>query len=85
MVAPIRASFYNLIRYHLGTVAIGSLIITVVAIIRALIRGLMNNKQAKILVDCCLGYIEDFLKYLTKNAYIQTGTYVRNVFMRAYS
>ncbi|RZB40218.1 choline transporter-like protein 1, partial [Asbolus verrucosus] len=73
MISPIYNSFYNLFRYHLGTVAFGSLIITVITIIKALIRSLANSRQTKILVDCCLGAIEDFLKYLSKNAYIQTA------------
>jgi solute carrier family 44 protein 1 (choline transporter-like protein) len=57
----------------LGTVVFGSLIITIICLIKALIRGLVNNRQAKLLIDCCLGAIEDFLKYLSKNAYIQTA------------
>ncbi|EFA01113.1 choline transporter-like protein 1 [Tribolium castaneum] len=73
LVSPVYTSFYNLIRYHLGSVIFGSLIITVIAIVRALIRGLVNNKSARILVDCCLGAIEDFLKFLSKNAYILTA------------
>ncbi|KAJ3662587.1 hypothetical protein Zmor_006928 [Zophobas morio] len=73
LTSPIYNSFYNLIRYHLGTVAFGSLIITIIAIIKALIRSLVNSRQAKVLIDCCLGAIEDFLKYLSKNAYIQTA------------
>jgi solute carrier family 44 protein 1 (choline transporter-like protein) len=73
VAAPIYNSFYNLIRYHLGTVVFGSLIITIICLIKALIRGLVNNRQAKLLIDCCLGAIEDFLKYLSKNAYIQTA------------
>ncbi|XP_044255980.1 choline transporter-like protein 1 [Tribolium madens] len=70
VVSPVYTSFYNLVRYHLGSVAFGSFIITIIALIRALIRGLINNKHAKLLVDCCLGAIEDFLKFLSKNAYI---------------
>lgn len=75
--SPIYNSFYNLLKYHLGTVAFGSLIITIITVIKALIRGLVNSKFAKLLIDCCLGALEDFLKYLSKNAYIQTGINLR--------
>lgn len=36
--APIRTSFDNLIRYHLGTVAIGSLFIAIIQMLRVLLK-----------------------------------------------
>jgi len=71
LISPIYNSFYNLIRFHLGSVAFGSFIITAVAILKALIRSLARENGFCRLLLCCLQPIENLLKYLTSMGYIE--------------
>lgn len=82
MGSPIFESAHNLIRYHLGTVAIGSFIIALVQLIRVVLKVLskyLKNKEGRCAAatvkccQCCLHYFEAVLKYLNRNAYIETG------------
>jgi hypothetical protein len=71
-------------RFHLGTAAFGGLIIAFVQMLRAV--ALYVEKHFKAVqtynclfrlafccVDCCLFCLEKCLKFITKNAYIQTA------------
>ncbi|KAG5877892.1 hypothetical protein JTB14_005131 [Gonioctena quinquepunctata] len=71
--SPIGNSIGIVFRFHLGSIAFGSLVITLMAIIRSLISSLAKNKNLKMCVDFCLGSIEAFLKFLSKNSYILTA------------
>jgi hypothetical protein len=73
--SPMMVSFTNTMRFHLGTIALGSFIITLMALIRAVIRSLINNNKLKWLCDCCCGNLEALLKFLSKNSYIETGRF----------
>nr|XP_008198991.1 PREDICTED: choline transporter-like protein 1 [Tribolium castaneum] len=66
LVSPIYSSFYILIRYHLGTVAFGSLIITPISVLKILYRARTIN---------CSLYEDNFLKYVTSIGYIITATH----------
>ncbi|RZC33073.1 choline transporter-like protein 2, partial [Asbolus verrucosus] len=69
-------SIYVLIRYHLGTVAFGSLVITMVMFARISVEFLRHHSKFKNLVrflECCLAFLQEFVDYLTKRAYIQTA------------
>ncbi|KAK2586916.1 hypothetical protein KPH14_009848 [Odynerus spinipes] len=81
---PVTKGFGYLVRYHLGTVAFGALVIGLVRLIRAMISFV--QKQLKkfdndcirgILwcCQCCLWCFECALKFLTRNAYIETAIY----------
>lgn len=83
-----RTFFGSIIRtmtYHLGTAAFGSLIIAIVQTIRAIILYVEkttvkreNNSVAKAVlkaIRCCLWGIEKCLKFINKNAYIQTAIF----------
>ncbi|XP_040155385.1 choline transporter-like protein 1 isoform X1 [Anopheles arabiensis] len=79
---PIGRSYCNLLRYHLGTVALGSFVIALVQFLRAMLKLLMHsvrnpqNRVTSFLFDCCqccLQCFERFLQYLTRNAYILTA------------
>jgi choline transporter-like protein 2/4/5 len=74
-------ALYRTLRYHLGSVAFGSLIIAIVQFLRACLMYL--DKQTKNLqesnfalkvamkvVACCLWCLEKCMKYISKNAYI---------------
>nr|CAD7256283.1 unnamed protein product [Timema shepardi] len=80
--SPILKSFKNLVRYHLGTVAMGSLLIALVQMVRVVLTFVQNrlkgydNSVTRCLFkccQCCLYLLEKFLKFFTRNAYIQTG------------
>jgi len=73
-------------RFHLGTAAFGSLIIAFVQLAKAFVAYLMrhmkstgNGLQDRIIkyalgcLLCCLQCIENCVKFLSKNAYIQTA------------
>lgn len=75
------------IRYHWGTAAFGSLVISVVEFVRWFLlylqkqyngmpcRGLV--KFCCCCIQCCLCCLEKFLKFVSKNAFIQTAIHVR--------
>ncbi|XP_043841509.1 choline transporter-like protein 1 isoform X2 [Dromiciops gliroides] len=79
---PILASVNRLIRYHLGTVAKGSFIITLVKIPRMILMYIHNqlkgkeNACARCMLKsciCCLWCLEKCLNYLNQNAYTATA------------
>ncbi|XP_050526214.1 choline transporter-like protein 1 isoform X2 [Daktulosphaira vitifoliae] len=91
MSSPIITSVSNLFNYHLGSVALGSFIITIMQIIRAIINAVdehlkeSDNEVLKMFYKafkCCCHYIQDLIQYLTRNAYIEIAIYGDN-FCRA--
>jgi len=75
------ASFHRSVRYHLGTVAFGSLIIAILRMIRVILEKI-EGKLAKYHQDnivvkgvmcvckCCFWCLEKFMRFLNRNAYI---------------
>jgi len=72
------------LRYHLGTAAFGSFIIAVTQMVRAFVAYLqkkakaLDNKVGQALLcccQCCLWCFEKVIKFLNKNAYIQTAMF----------
>ena len=74
-------ALFRTLRYHLGSVAFGSLIIAIVQFLRACLMYLDNQtknlqqsnfalKVAMKIVACCLWCLEKCMKYISKNAYI---------------
>ncbi|XP_059377885.1 choline transporter-like protein 1 isoform X1 [Carassius carassius] len=81
-VTPILSSVLRLARYHLGTVAKGSFIITLVKIPRLILIYIHNqlkgkeNACARCMLKtciCCLWCLEKCLNYLNQNAYAATA------------
>ncbi|XP_006007447.1 choline transporter-like protein 1 isoform X1 [Latimeria chalumnae] len=79
---PILSSVYRLLRYHLGTVAKGSFIITLVKIPRMILMYIHSqlkgkeNACARCMLKaciCCLWCLEKCLNYLNQNAYTATA------------
>mmetsp|Transcript_33694 Transcript_33694/g.42428 ORF Transcript_33694/g.42428 Transcript_33694/m.42428 type:complete len:669 (+) Transcript_33694:184-2190(+) len=73
--------------YHIGTGAFGSLIIAIIKTIRAIIAYFQRKAKKsgnKVLqavlccIQCCMWCIEKCMKFLNKNAYIQTAIYGYN-------
>ncbi|KAL8625996.1 hypothetical protein ACOMHN_012588 [Nucella lapillus] len=84
---PVTASFYRSIRYHLGSLAFGSLLIAIVQLIRVFLEYLdaklngSENPLAKFFLKClkcCFWCLEKFLKFITKNAYIMIAIFGKN-------
>ncbi|XP_076246590.1 choline transporter-like protein 1 isoform X2 [Calliopsis andreniformis] len=76
--------FCYLVRYHLGTVAFGALVIGIIRLVRAMISFVQNrlkrydNDCVRGILwccQCCLWCFECALKFLTRNAYIETAIY----------
>lgn len=70
---------FEIFSYHLGTLAFGSLIITICRIIRVILEFIdqklkkYDNEVTKCLLCCCKCFfwcLEKFLRFLNKNAYI---------------
>ncbi|CAG5121002.1 unnamed protein product [Candidula unifasciata] len=89
---PVLASLHRALRYHLGSLAFGSLIIAVVQLVRVVLEYLeyklkdAENKVAKFLIrclKCCFWCLEKFLKFLNKNAYIMIAIHGRNFCLSA--
>ncbi|XP_053593865.1 choline transporter-like protein 1 isoform X1 [Microplitis demolitor] len=85
---PVTRSTCSLIRHHLGTVAFGSLIIGFVSFLRAIFAYTAkylqkyDNAWMRALLcccHCCLWCLENVLKFLTRNAYIETAIYGCNL------
>lgn len=77
---PIARSFYRVCRYHLGSIAFGSLIIAIVQTVRLVLeyvdqktKKAQDNKLVKVAMMCCKCFLwcfEKILKFLNGNAYI---------------
>ncbi|CAL4166186.1 unnamed protein product, partial [Meganyctiphanes norvegica] len=84
----VTASVGRTLRYHIGTIAFGSLIIAIVRMIRVIfeyidhkIRQNTDSWIAKCLsccCRCCLWCLEKFLKFINRNAYVYCAIYGKN-------
>ena len=85
----IMQSFGRTCRYHLGTLAFGSLVLTFIRMIRVLLEYIedkikekgADNPAIKCLLcccKCCFWCLENFIKFLNRNAYIMTAVYGYN-------
>ncbi|XP_056460777.1 choline transporter-like protein 2 isoform X1 [Gadus chalcogrammus] len=84
---PVFASLGRSLRYHTGTLAFGSLILSIVQIIRVLLEYIdhklkgAHNKCTRFLLcclKCCFWCLEKFVKFLNRNAYIMVAIYGKN-------
>ncbi|XP_042865088.1 choline transporter-like protein 1 [Penaeus japonicus] len=80
---PILTSMKRMYRYHLGSIALGSLIIALVKFVRFILKYLEKRLSGQSQAcswalrccQCCLWCFEKFLKFLSKNAYIEIGEF----------
>ncbi|XP_035827083.1 choline transporter-like protein 2 [Aplysia californica] len=84
---PLGSSFGRSLRYHMGSLAFGSLIIAIVQMIRSFLEYInrklkgSENSVAKFLLKClrcCFWCLEKFLRYVNKNAYILIAVHGRS-------
>ena len=80
-------SFFRALRYHVGSLALGSFIITICKLIRYIMEYVdqkTKNTQSTIATflikccKCCLWCLEKFLKFLNRNAYIMIAMHGYN-------
>jgi Pyruvate/2-oxoacid:ferredoxin oxidoreductase delta subunit len=81
------SSLGRTLRYHVGSLALGSLILTIMTILRMMIEYIdQKTKQSQSSVakfaikclKCCLYCLDKFLKYLTRNVYIMIAIHGYN-------
>uniref|UniRef100_UPI0037E94B07 choline transporter-like protein 2 isoform X2 n=1 Tax=Semicossyphus pulcher TaxID=241346 RepID=UPI0037E94B07 len=81
---PIFSSLGRALRYHTGSLAFGSLILSIVQVIRVILEYLdhklkgAQNKFAKFMLSCmkcCFWCLEKCIKFLNRNAYIMIAIY----------
>ncbi|CAG5041956.1 unnamed protein product [Parnassius apollo] len=81
------SGIYRTLRYHLGTVALGALIIAIVRVIRVILEYLdhklkkFDNSFTRCIMCCCKCFfwcLENFLKFINKNAYIMCAVHGKN-------
>ncbi|XP_052747500.1 choline transporter-like 2 isoform X2 [Bicyclus anynana] len=81
------SGIYRTLRYHLGTVAFGALIIAIVRVIRVILEYIdhkvkkFDNPFTRCILCCCKCFfwcLESFLKFINKNAYIMCAVHGKN-------
>uniref|UniRef100_A0A3B4VBL0 Choline transporter-like protein n=1 Tax=Seriola dumerili TaxID=41447 RepID=A0A3B4VBL0_SERDU len=84
---PVCGSFMRSLRYHVGSLAFGALILTLVQIARVILEYIdhktreAQNPVARFILccmKCCLWCLEKFIKFLNRNAYIMIAIYGKN-------
>ncbi|KAM9384646.1 choline transporter-like protein 4 [Pholidichthys leucotaenia] len=84
---PVCGGFIRSLRYHVGSLAFGSLILTLVQIVRIILEYIdhktksSQNAIARFILccmKCCLWCLEKFIKFLNRNAYIMIAIYGKN-------
>ncbi|KAF0302147.1 Choline transporter-like protein 2 [Amphibalanus amphitrite] len=86
--APLSSSMGRTFRYHLGTLAFGSLIIAIIRVIRVTLEYIYKKCKSKpgsqvarailCCCRCCMWCLEKFMRFINRNAYIMTATYGTN-------
>ncbi|XP_029976358.1 choline transporter-like protein 4 isoform X2 [Salarias fasciatus] len=84
---PVCAAFLRTLRYHVGSLAFGALILTLVQIVRVILEYIdhktksSQNAVARFIMcclKCCFWCLEKFVKFLNRNAYIMIAIYGKN-------
>lgn len=82
---PITSSLWRAFRYHIGSIAFGSLILALLAIMRAIISLLKFEEPVNKCAHCCwkianclLNCLNSYMKYVTKSAYVQIAITGKN-------
>ncbi|XP_075868096.1 choline transporter-like protein 4 [Nelusetta ayraudi] len=84
---PVTAGFIRSLRYHVGSLAFGALILTLIQIIRIILEYIdhktreAQNPVARFIMcclKCCFWCLEKFIKFLNRNAYIMIAIYGKN-------
>ncbi|XP_063925730.1 choline transporter-like protein 1 isoform X2 [Zophobas morio] len=71
--SPVWSSFKVTVRYHLGTIAFGSLLMTLFAVVKIFLKLCCRNSCSKCCTKLCCNYAEVLLKFLSGNSYTLTA------------
>jgi choline transporter-like protein 2/4/5 len=82
---PILGSLYRCVRFHLGSLAMGSFILTLISVLRAVLAYIdaktkemqASNSMVQLVMKCaqlCLFVFDKIIKFLTKFAYVTIAT-----------
>ncbi|XP_067468661.1 choline transporter-like protein 4 [Thunnus thynnus] len=84
---PVCGGFIRSLRYHVGSLAFGALILTLVQLVRIILEYIdhktraAQNPVARFILccmKCCFWCLEKFIKFLNRNAYIMIAVYGKN-------
>ncbi|XP_023665535.1 choline transporter-like protein 4 isoform X3 [Paramormyrops kingsleyae] len=84
---PLCQAFFRTLQYHVGSLAFGALILTLVQFIRVVLEYIdhkfreVQNPCARFIMcclKCCFWCLEKFIKFLNRNAYIMIAIYGKN-------
>jgi hypothetical protein len=76
---PVLSSAYRVFRYHLGSIILGSVLVTIVEVLRIFLYQLQKKvaksqvpwlKYVVACAQCCMKMVQVLMKYINKNAYI---------------
>ncbi|KAH0819489.1 hypothetical protein GEV33_003302 [Tenebrio molitor] len=81
--SPICTSLCNAMKFHLGTVAFGSFILTLFAVVKAILRACFRNACCRCLTTVCCSNVEVILKFLSDNSFIETAIHGQSYFRSA--
>ncbi|KAJ8976876.1 hypothetical protein NQ317_001200 [Molorchus minor] len=70
---PVKKSAVIALKFHLGTVAFGSLIILLAYLVRKIIQGALKSSFIKKCIEFCLSSMDGMLRCITKKAFIITA------------
>jgi hypothetical protein len=78
----VRHALWRALTTSFGSICYGSLLIALLEAVRAVLRGIMNNKNgngaARVLaccIECLLQYVEAWMKFLNKYAYVYVACF----------
>lgn len=73
---PVLDSLKMVVKFHLGTVALGSVVMALLALIKVLVNMITRGRKCE---NCCCGifkrffhYLQNLLSYFNRNVYIYT-------------
>ncbi|KAI3375432.1 hypothetical protein L3Q82_021919, partial [Scortum barcoo] len=84
---PLFSSFSRAVRYHIGSLAFGALILSVVQLVQIILEYLkqklkgVNNSLSRFIMHClkcCFWCLENILRYMNRNVYIMVAIYGKN-------
>ncbi|KAL6599651.1 DUF580-domain-containing protein [Neocallimastix sp. 'constans'] len=78
-------TFIRIVYYNLGSLALGSLILGIISVIKYILAKIQHlaekNKESEFVkccircTRCCVGCIDKIVKFITKNAYVEIAIY----------
>eukprot|EP00163_Fabomonas_tropica_P017466 TRINITY_DN3101_c0_g1_i2.p1 TRINITY_DN3101_c0_g1~~TRINITY_DN3101_c0_g1_i2.p1 ORF type:complete len:576 (-),score=200.56 TRINITY_DN3101_c0_g1_i2:392-2119(-) len=82
-LSPVLNSFGRVVRYHLGSLAFGSMLIAIVVTIRLIMAYIKKQvkkentllKYIMCIIECCLWCFQKFLEFIATHAYIQIAIF----------